>query len=430
MPIPDAGANPVNSPSNDVSWARLQDEKDELADRHDLFQIPQGLIYLDGNSLGALPKSVIQTLQHTLDKEWGEDLIQSWNKNSWMDLPRIVGEKIAKLMGAAPGQVICTDSTSVNLFKLLAASLQMNPGRTEILSQDDNFPTDLYMAQGLAKLVTAQRLTLKTVPAPQLASSISKATCALMLTHVNFRTGELHDIPAVTRLAHEKGALVIWDLSHSTGVLPIQLDADHVDMAVGCGYKYLNGGPGAPAYLYVRTALQQKAEQPLSGWMGHARPFEFSPHYESATGMLRYMSGTPQILSLKALDAALGVYDGLDMAVVRQKSVALTTYFVSLINKLQEECAQAMGLKVISPRDTRRCGSQVSLTHEYGYAIVQALIDRGVIGDFREPDVLRFGFTPLYTRFVDVYQCVEILREVLVECTYLEPRYNQRKAVT
>lgn len=402
--------------------ARQLDAQDPLRTSRRAFDLPAGLIYLDGNSLGALPHRVRQVMADVIADEWGRDLIRSWNSHDWINLPLTTGDRIGSIIGAAPGQVICTDSTSVNLFKLLAAALQHQQGRSVILSQTDNFPTDLYMAEGLARL-TGEAVRLTTVAAEALSQALSDDVAVLMLTHVNFRDGRIHDLPGLTRAAHDAGALVLWDLSHSAGVLPLALDEHQVDLAVGCGYKYLNGGPGAPAWLYVNHALQGRIHQPLSGWMGHARPFDFSPTYEPATGISRFLSGTPGILSMKALEAALDLYADVSIDAVRQKSMQLTGVFV-------RQVASLPGVTLASPEDPELRGSQVSLQHPDAYAIVQALIERGVIGDFREPDLMRFGFAPLYNSFEEVWTAAGILAEIIGSGSYREPRFQERRQVT
>jgi kynureninase len=400
------------------------DRNDPLASYRDRFVLPSDTIYLDGNSLGAMPQQVKTRIEHTLAMEWSQDLIQSWNKNAWIDLPSTVGEKIARLIGAAEGQVICADSTSVNLFKLLVTALNLKTGRKEILSQTDNFPTDLYMAQGAVELLTSRGVVVNTCPEDDLADAISDDTAVLMLTHTNFRTGKVHDMQLITRIAHKHGALVLWDLSHSAGAMPIDLDDCEVDMAVGCGYKYLNGGPGAPAFLYLSRKLQDQVTQPLTGWMGHIEPFGFNADYSPAKGILQYLCGTPPVLSMAALDAALDLYADVDLGEVRKKSVQLTELFISLVKQAE------LGLELVSPVDSGVRGSQVSFGHGQAYAIIQALIARGVIGDFRDPDIMRFGIAPLYTRYQDIKRAADMLAEVITGQTYLSSQFVERKPVT
>lgn len=405
-------------------FAKL-DAEDPLAGLRKSFELPPGKVYLDGNSLGALPRGVQERISKLLQQEWGEDLIASWNSHNWIDLPRKVGEKIAPLVGAAPGQVICTDSISVNMFKLISTALALRPGRTVVLSQEDNFPTDLYMAEGLAGLLGPERCQLRAVSENRLLSSLDEDVAVLMLTQVNFRDGRLHNMAAITKATQAKGALVLWDLAHSAGVVPIELDAWNVDMAVGCGYKYLNGGPGAPSFLYLARRHQDQVTQPLSGWMGHKNAFEFSPEYVAAAGMQRYLAGTPGILGMAALDAALDVFEGISLDAIRKKSSALTQCFID------EILARGLpGMRLLSPRRAEHRGSQVSLTHPQGFAISQALIERNIVVDFRAPGVIRFGFSPLYNQFTDVDKAVTALSELLRDQDYLDARFSEKAEVT
>ena len=408
-----------------VDYQQL-DANDPLAQLRSAFALPAGKTYLDGNSLGALPNAVAQRLDTTVRAEWGDDLVASWNRHDWIGLPGRVGEKIAPLIGAAPGQVICCDSISVNLFKLLASALKLQPGRRFIVSEADNFPTDLYMAEGLRELLGPERCDLRAIPRDGLIDALDEDVAVLMLTQVNFRTGEMHDMARLTRAAHDAGALVLWDLAHSAGVLPVQLDDCGVDMAVGCGYKFLNGGPGAPAFLYLAEALQNRVQQPLTGWMGHRRAFDFVPGYEAAQGIEHYLSGTPGILGMVALDEALSLFDGLDLNAVRAKSLALTETFM----KGLAATPALSSFRCLTPGDPQRRGSQVSLAHEHGYAIAQALIEEGIIVDFRAPDIVRFGFAPLYISFADVAKALAALTGVMVSERYREPRFSERARVT
>ncbi|HYN44142.1 MAG TPA: kynureninase [Thermoanaerobaculia bacterium] len=400
------------------------DAADPLARFRDRFEIPDGLAYLDGNSLGALPKGVAQRVADAVSREWGEGLVRSWNDAGWIDLPRRVGDRIARLVGAGPGEVVCTDSTSVNVFKVLSAALALRPGRSTILSEEGNFPTDLYMAEGLARLLDSGH-RLRLVAKGDVLSALDADVAVLLLTHVDYRTGERHDLETTTRSAHEAGALVAWDLAHSAGAMPVDLAAAGADFAVGCGYKYLCGGPGAPAFLYVAPRHQQAFVQPLSGWLGHAEPFAFEPGYRPAEGISRFLCGTPPILSMTALDAALDVILEADLALVREKSEKLTSFFVEAV---EQECAGAV--RLVSPRDPSRRGSQVSFAHPDGYAVIRALVARGVVGDFRAPDVLRFGFAPLYVRFVDAWDAAGALAEVLSSHAHERPEFRGRAAVT
>jgi len=412
------------------------DAADRLAPLRQLFELPPEVIYLDGNSLGALPKSAADRVQRTVRDEWGRGLITSWNHAGWIDQPRRLGDKIARLVGAASGELVVADSTSVNLFKVLWAALSLQraaPQRRVILSERSNFPTDLYIAQSLA---AARGFELRLAAAEELVTALDERTAVLMLTHVNYRTGAMHDMAALTRAAHDAGALAIWDLAHSAGAVPVDLNGCGADFAVGCGYKYLNGGPGAPAFVWLHGRHAAQFEQPLAGWMGHASPFDFSPEYRGAGGITRALCGTPPVLSMAALecgvDSVLAAEPLGGMRALRDKSLAMTRAFADLVDA---RCA-GHGLSVVSPRIDAQRGSQVCLTRPEGaYAIVQALIARGVIGDFRAgepgvPDILRFGFTPLYLRFVDVWDAVEHLRQVLHEGQWREPRFNRRQTVT
>jgi kynureninase len=383
------------------------DAADELAPLRDGFVLPEGVVYLDGNSLGALPRRAVERLREVTEREWGEDLIRSWSANGWIDLPARVAARLAPLVGAAPDEVVVADSTSVNVFKLLAGALGLRPGRRVIVSEQDNFPTDLYVAQGLARLLGDAELRL--VPREGLQAALGGDVAVLMLTHVDFRTGEVHDMAGLTRAAHDAGALALWDLAHSAGALPVDLDGCGADLAVGCGYKYLNGGPGAPAFAFVARRLQAAFETPLAGWMGHADPFAFGTRYAPAPGVSRLLCGTPPILSLAALECGVETIARAGIGRLRLKSVALTDLFVRLV---EQECA-AFGFSLASPREAEERGSQVSLRHPEGYAIVQALIARGVIGDFRSPDILRFGFAPAYVRFADAWDAVAALRALM-----------------
>jgi len=411
------------------------DRADPLAPLRAQFHLPEGLVYLDGNSLGPLPRATPARVAEVMAQEWGEGLIRSWNSAGWMTLPQRVGDKIARLVGAGPGELVVADSTSVNLYKVVSAALQLaredgGAQRRVIVSERDNFPTDLYIAESLAREHGGRLELLEATDIPaRLAAGDDVAV--LMLTHVNFRTGRVHDMAALSRAAHAAGALTVWDLAHSAGALPVDLTAAQADFAVGCGYKYLNGGPGAPAFAWVRPALVNRAWQPLAGWIGHAAPFEFTPGYRPAEGIARYLCGTPPILAVAALECGVDTLLAAEplggMAALRAKSLALTRLFARLV---RERCA-GHGLRIVTPDDDTLRGSQVSLARDEGaYAIVQALIERGVVGDFRAPDVLRFGFTPLYLRHVDVWDAVEQLREVLDSGQWREPRFHQRNKVT
>jgi kynureninase len=410
------------------------DASDPLAGLREQFTLPAGKIYLDGNSLGVLPRGTPARVAQVVQQEWGENLIESWNSAGWISLPQRIGDKIARLVGADAGELVVADSTSVNLFKALSAALAIAkadaPGRRVILSERGNFPTDLYIADGLA---TGHGFELVLTDSPdEIGSHLANGRVAvMMLTQVDYQSGRLHDMAALTRTAHQHGALALWDLAHSAGALPVALKAAGADFAVGCGYKYLNGGPGAPAFVWVHPRHAERFRQPLSGWMGHAAPFEFTPAYRPAPGIARYLCGTPALLSMAALecgvDSVLAAEPLGGMAVLRTKSLALTDLFIALV---EQRCG-GEGLSVITPREHALRGSQVALARSEGaYAIVQALIARGVVGDFRAPEVLRFGFTPLYTRFVEVWDAVEHLRQVLCSGEWRDARFNRKAAVT
>lgn len=401
------------------------DATDPLASFRDEFALPEGVLYLDGNSLGALPRATPARLARLVEEEWGRDLIRSWNTAGWIDLPRRVGEAIAPVVGAAPGQVIAADSTSVNLFKLAAAAVGMRPGRRVILSEPGNFPTDLYVLQGLAELL-GDRVELVLAERHELADALDGDVALLLLTHVHYKTGRVHDLPGLTAAAHAAGALTLWDLSHSAGALEVELDAAGADFAVGCGYKYLNGGPGAPAWLYVAQRHQGQVRPPLAGWMGHAAPFAFEDRFRPADGMARQLCGTPGILGMAALEEGVRIVARADRARLREKSRRLGDLFLTLV---AERCGPD-SFALACPADGAERGSQVSLSHPEGYAIVQALIARGVIGDFRAPDILRFGFAPLYLRYTDIWDAVAHLAAVMRDGDWQADRFRQRAAVT
>ena len=425
-----------------------QDAQDALAPLREQFMLPEGVIYVDGNSLGALPRATPARVAEAVRQEWGDGLIRSWNDAGWITLPQRVGDRIGALVGARPGECVAADSTSVNLFKVLTAASRIvqadGPARRVIVSERQNFPTDLYIAEGLCReLGWSLEMLEPAAIVDRLADGRGADVAIVMLTQVNYRTGALHDMAAMTARAHAAGALAVWDLAHSAGALPVDLHAADADFAIGCGYKFLNGGPGAPAFVWAHPRHAGRFWQPLSGWMGHAAPFTFQPHYEPAPGIGRFLCGTPAVLSLTALECGVDTLHAADalggMAALRAKSIALTELFIALVD---ERCAP-LGFACASPRDARSRGSQVSLTHDSGdgYAIVQALIARGVIGDFRAgtaadprgpalPDILRFGFTPLYLRFVDVHDAVEHLAQVMQTGEYRQARFNQRSAVT
>ena len=418
------------------------DAEDALAPLRDLFEVPAGVIYLDGNSLGALPRATAERVQQVIGVQWGRELIRAWNSAGWIDLSQRVGNKIARLVGAGDGELIVADSTSVNLYKALCAALDLNagsnPGRRTILSERHNFPTDLYIAEGLAR---ERGLELRLVEAHEIVAHLRDDVAVLLLTHVNYRDGRMHPMAQINAVAHAAGVLTVWDLAHSAGAVAVNLKgegkaADAADFAVGCGYKYLNGGPGAPAFVWAHPAQiarmnEAQVMQPLSGWFGHAAPFAFASGYRPAAGIQRFLCGTPPVLSLAALecgvDTLLAAEVSGGMAALRRKSLALTELLIALVDT---RCGDG-GLELRTPRDAEIRGSQVSFARaEGGYSVMQALIARGVIGDFRAPDVLRFGVAPLYTRFVDIWDAIEHLRDVLQTAQWREPRFSQRAAVT
>ncbi|MDP3355756.1 MAG: kynureninase [Polaromonas sp.] len=429
--------------STTLNDCRALDARDPLRPLRDQFVLPDGVIYLDGNSLGVLPRTAASRVAEVVTKEWGQDLIRAWNSAGWFDLPQRLGDKIALLIGAGPGEVVATDSTSVNLYKVLSAALNIAakdaPDKKTVVSERSNFPTDLYIAEGLC---SEHGYTLLLVEPEGILSALDDAA-VLMLTHVNYRTGAMHDMTAVTAAAHAAGCLAVWDLAHSAGAVPVDLQGAKADFAVGCGYKYLNGGPGAPAFVWVHPQHADRFQQPLSGWWGHAAPFEFTPDYRPAAGFTRYLCGTQPMLSLAALECGLDVFGAAQalggMPALRAKSLALTDLFITLV---EERCA-GHGLALVTPRAHAERGSQVCLARSEGaYAIVQALIKRGVIGDFRAgepstgsgrtgtPDILRFGFTPLYIGFEDVWHAVEHLKQVLETGEWQNAEFNQKHAVT
>ena len=401
------------------------DARDPLAKLRERFVLPDNVIYLDGNSLGALPRRVGERMRVIVEKEWGAGLVRSWNDAGWIDAARRTAAKIAPLIGAAADEVIVADSTSVNLFKLLVAATRQNPGRDVLLTPIGNFPTDTYIAEGVADLLGVELQRVEP-DVKSVITALSPRVAVLAMTHVDYRTGRVFPMREITAAAHAAGATMLWDLSHSAGALELDLDGADVDLAVGCGYKYLNGGPGAPAYAFVARRLIGQIRHPLTGWLGHADPFAFADDYAPAPGIARMQCGTPPMLSLAALEAALDVFDGVSIAALRTKSMALGDLFI----RLADQALGGLGVTVESPRDATERGSQVSLSHPNGYAIVQALIARSVIGDFRAPDILRFGFAPLYVRFVDVFDAIHAIERVVRTGEWNQPRFLSRKSVT
>ena len=400
------------------------DAVDPLGAARERFSLPDGVIYLDGNSLGALPVAAARAVGDAVKRQWGEDLIASWNKHGWIGLPQKVGGRIAQLIGAGADEVVAADSVSVNLFKLAAAAVGARAGRQVVLTEGGDFPTDLYILQGLAGMMP--EVELRVVEPGGIEGALDDRVALVLLSHVHYRSGAVRDMAGLSAAIRAAGAMSLWDLSHSTGVLDVDLNRAGADLAAGCGYKYLSGGPGAPAYLFVARRHQAALRNPLSGWMGHARPFDFVDDYAPAPGIDRWLCGTPPILSLTALDAALDAFSGVEMAAVRAKAGALGDLF---IERVEARCA-GKGLALASPRDATARGGQVSFRHPQGWAVMQNLIARGVIGDFRSPDVIRFGFAPLYVRRVDVWDAVEVLGEILDAESWRDPRYQTVAAVT
>ena len=428
----------MTTPIPSLQDCQTLDQHDPSRALRELFDLPPGVIYLDGNSLGVLPRATPERVAQAVTQEWGQDLIKSWNTAGWFTLPQRVGDKIARLIGAGPGEVVAADSTSINLYKVLSAALNIaaadTPGRKKIVSERSNFPTDLYIAEALCK---ERGFTLELVEAEGIEAALQGDVAVLMLTHVNYRTGAMHDMAALTARAHVQGILTVWDLAHSAGAVPVDLQGAQADFAVGCGYKYLNGGPGAPAFVWVHPRHTDRFWQPLAGWWGHAAPFAFTPDYQPAPGITRYQCGTQPILSLTALDCGLDAFLAAEplggMVALRRKSLALTGLFIRLVRAH----LHGHGLGIATPEAEGLRGSQVSLTRAEGaYAIVQALIARGVIGDFRagdggaHADILRFGFTPLYIGYADVWNAVEQLRQVMESGEWKDARFAHKNAVT
>ncbi|MBF9030301.1 kynureninase [Rhodobacterales bacterium HKCCE3408] len=388
-----------------------------------LFDLPDGVIYLDGNSLGALPKGAASRAAEVIGREWGQELIRAWNTADWMALPMRVGDRIARLIGAPAGSVATGDTLSIKVYQALDAALKMRPDRRVILSDNGNFPTDLYMAEGLMETI-GKGYELRT-PAPEdVADAITDEVAVVLLTEVDYRTGRKHDMAAITKRAHDSGAVMIWDLAHSAGALPVNIAGSNAEFAVGCTYKYLNGGPGAPAFIYARPDLVEEISPALAGWMGHDAPFAMERHYRPAMSTERLRVGTPPIVQLSILDAALDIFDEIDMEEIRAASLALSDLFIAEVE------ARCPGLTLASPRDHASRGSQVSFRFEHGYAAMQALIDHGVIGDFRAPDIMRFGFTPLYLDAGDVRAGVDVLERVIAEELWRDPKYQTKSRVT
>ncbi len=401
------------------------DKADVLAGKRNQFHLPKGMIYLDGNSLGVLPLHVSARVKHAVEQQWGETLIKSWNEHGWFQLPQKIGNRLAHLLGAAKDSVIVGDSISVNLFKILSCALGLRRERKVILTDSGNFPSDIYVAQGLTQFM-GEGYEVRIVPPEDIAAAINRDVAVVMVTEVDYRSARRHDMKALTKLAHEKGALMIWDLAHSAGAIPVDLTEGDADFAVGCTYKYLNGGPGSPAFLYVKPLLQNVVQPALVGWWGHARPFAFDLDFVPAPGIIRQQCGTQPILSMTALDAALEVWDGVDMKVLHEKSQALCQLLIDLV----EASSAQHGIALAGPRDMKQRGSHVSFHCAHGYAVMQALIAQGVIGDFRAPDLIRFGITPLYNSFTDIWDAAAILAGILEEALWNRPDFLNQKAVT
>ena len=391
--------------------------------RKELFDLPEGVIYLDGNSLGPLPRGALERARNVIGEEWGRELIRAWNTADWISLPRHVGDRIARLVGAPQGSVATGDTLSIKVYQALAAALKLRPGRKAILSDSGNFPTDLYMAEGLIRTID-KGYELRTPEPEDLPDAITDEVAAVMLTQVDYRSGRMHDMAAVTQAAHAAGAVMIWDLAHSAGAVPIDLAGSRAEFAVGCTYKYLNGGPGAPAFIYVRPDIVEEVQPALAGWMGHDSPFAMELSYRPAMSTERLRVGTPPIIQLALLDRALDAWEGVDMADIRAASVALSELFIAEVE------ARCPDLTLASPRNAAERGSQVSFAFEHGYPTMQALIDRGVIGDFRAPDIMRFGFTPLYLDEADIFAAVEIIETVIARELWRDPKYQTRSRVT
>jgi kynureninase len=410
-----------------ITLAHLQrlDGEDVLAGARAEFVLPEGVVYLGGNSLGALPRHASERVRATVEDEWGQGLVGSWNGAGWFDKPTVVGDRLARLVGADAGEVLAADSTSINLFKTLSAALALRPGRTAIVAERGSFPTDLYMLEGLAELLGGYERRLVDGET-DLRDALDDNVAVVLINHVDYRVGHLQDMAGLTGLAHRHGVLTVWDLCHSAGALPVRLNDCGADFAVGCTYKYLNGGPGSPAFVYAARRHQEQARQPLSGWFGHAEPFTFVTGYAPSEGIRRFGTGTPPILSYAPLEASLDIWESVDLDAVRAKSLELTKLFMELV---VERCGE-FGLEIASPLDPGSRGSQVSVRHKESYAIMRALIDRRVIGDFRAPDMMRFGFTPLYTRYTDVWDAVEVLHDVLITESWRDPRFAIRATVT
>jgi kynureninase len=415
--------SPASMISREACVAR--DALDPLRGLRERFAIPEGLIYLDGNSLGPMPRAAAGVLNRTIEQEWGHDLIRSWNSAGWFDMPLRLGDRVGALIGATPGQTVVCDTTSINLYKAIHAALGLRPDREIIIAESESFPTDLYIIEGAMKSAgRPMQRRLIGADGPSIEALLDRNVAVVVLSHVNYRTGALHDIAAVTRQIHDAGAVVVWDLCHSAGVIEINFDRHAIDFAVGCTYKYLNGGPGSPAFISVAKAHQAAAQHPLSGWWGHAAPFAFDRTFRPNEGIKRFLCGTPPIISLRGVEVALDAMEGVEIAALRQKSLALTGLFMARVAALLPQ------LEIATPAQPGSRGSQVAIAFDNGYAVIQAMIERGVIGDFRAPDIMRFGFAPLYIRFADVWDAAEILARCIQEEVWRDPRFTHVFDVT
>jgi kynureninase len=401
------------------------DKVDQLAPYRKEFRIPQNVIYMDGNSLGAMPEAASVRVREVMDREWAHDLIKSWNTADWFNAPLLIGDKIADLIGAGQGEVVVTDSTGINLFKALSAALVINSGRSVIVMEGSNFPTDNYIAQGLVEFL-GRGYRIRFAEKDGIMDAIDDSVAVVSLTDVHYKTGQRLDMKAITARARQHGVLAVWDLCHSAGALPVHLNEAGADFAVGCGYKYLNGGPGAPAFIFVAKRHHDNLKQPLTGWWSHRAPFDFTRDYQAGDGISRMLSGTQPIISLCALEVGVDIMARANIRKIREKSKKMGDLFIAAV----EQKCNDYGFAIVSPRNADQRGSQVSLSHENGYAIIQALIERGVIGDFRAPEILRFGLTPLYLRYVDVWDAVETLSEIMTKEIWKAPKYHVRAAVT
>ena len=401
------------------------DKQDPLAHLREEFELDQDLIYLNGNSLGVLPKAAKARMTEVIEKEWGQGLIRSWNTYNWINLPQRIGTKLAGIIGAQDKEVIVADSTSVNLFKLAAAAVKLRPNRTKIVTEPGNFPTDLYILNGVKNFI-GQEIEIVTVPSQEVMQHIDEDTALVCLAHVHYKSGIMLNMKEITSAAHAKGALMMWDLSHSTGAVPLALNEANADLAVGCGYKYLNGGPGAPAFLYVAEKHLPVLEQPLSGWFGHANAFAMSDDFEAAPGIEKTLCGTTPVLGASALEVGVDIMAKVDPQQLRDKSLALTEYFM----RLMEPLCKTYGFELVTPKEQSIRGSQVSYTHPEGYAIMQALIAQNIIGDFRAPNILRFGFAPLYVRFIDLWHTVEALEKIMQSSSWDQAQFRAKNKVT